>query len=184
MDKWFPQLKQTQSKDARLRLVTFPNSGSAENVYTGADKTAFGGEKGRRDNALMQWAKATNVEVWAAQPPGRDTRMREECLPSAKAIAAAAFEVAENGLFKGKVPWAIFAHSMGTWVSYEFILLARSKGYPAPTIFVASGFPSPSCPTDKRPWAVSAGMDDEAFKEEARGWSINEVVFSPGMWKM
>ena len=47
-----------------------------------------------------------------------------------------------------------------------------------------SGFPSPSCPMDKRPWTVSAGMSDDEFKDEARGWSINEVVFSEGMWKM
>ena len=185
MDKWFPQLKQTKcGAEARLRLVTFPNSGSAENVYTGADKTAFGGASGRRDNALMVWAKKTKVEVYAAQPPGRDTRMREECLPSAAAIAKAAFDVVEKDLFKGSVPWAIFAHSMGTWVAYEFCLLARSKGYPAPTVLIASGFPSPSCPMDKRPWTVSAGMSDDEFKDEARGWSINEVVFSEGMWKM
>ena len=185
MDKWFPQLKQTKcGADARLRLVTFPNSGSAENVYTGADKTAFGGASGRRDNELMVWAKKTKVEVYAAQPPGRDTRMREECLPSAAAIASAAFDVCEKDLFKGGVPWAIFAHSMGTWVAYEFCLLARAKGHPAPTVLVASGFPSPTCPMDKRPWAVSKGMSDDEFKDEARGWSINEVVFSEGMWKV
>ncbi|KAH8063189.1 [acyl-carrier-protein] S-malonyltransferase [Aureococcus anophagefferens] len=182
-----PELEAAATKcgaDARLRLVTFPNSGSAENVYTGADKTAFGGASGRRDNELMVWAKKTKVEVYAAQPPGRDTRMREECLPSAAAIASAAFDVCEKDLFKGGVPWAIFAHSMGTWVAYEFCLLARAKGHPAPTVLVASGFPSPTCPMDKRPWAVSKGMSDDEFKDEARGWSINEVVFSEGMWKM
>ena len=107
MDKWFPQLKQTKSSGARLRLVTFPNSGSAENVYTGADKTAYGGASGRRDNALMAWAKKTNVEVWAAQPPGRDTRMREACLPTAAAIAAEAYDVADKaGFFKDGTPRA------------------------------------------------------------------------------
>lgn len=185
MDKWFPQLKQTEAgKDARLRLVTFPNSGSAENVYTGADKTEFGGAKGRRDNALMKWAKSAKVEVWAAQPPGRDTRMREDCLGSAKEIAAECFAVCEKGLFEGDAPWALFAHSMGTWAAYEFALLCRAKGHRAPSVFVASGFPSPSCATADRPWTPNAGMDEDAFKAECRGWSINEVIFSPSMWKM
>ncbi|KAH8054114.1 [acyl-carrier-protein] S-malonyltransferase [Aureococcus anophagefferens] len=125
MDKWFPQLKQTKcGADARLRLVTFPNSGSAENVYTGADKTAFGGASGRRDNELMVWAKKTKVEVYAAQPPGRDTRMRE-CRPRRPVRRRSS---------RAACP-AIFAHSMGTWVAYEFCL-ARAKGHPAPTVLV------------------------------------------------
>ena len=45
-----------------------------------------------------------------------------------------------------------------------------------------SGFPSPDVALSRRPWTASAGMSDGEFKEECRGWSINEVVFSPSMW--
>lgn len=162
MESWFPQAKQTATEAPRLRLVTFPNAGSAENVYTGSDKTAFNGESGRRDNALMKWAKASKVEVYAAQPPGREMRIRETPCTTAKAIAEGCFAAIEKTLFaEPAVPWALFAHSMGTWAAYEFVKLCPVK----PTVMIVSGFASPAkgC---ARPWNKSAGMTDDQFKEE------------------
>ena len=75
----FPQLKKTRAAAPRLRLLAFPNSGSSENVYTGVDKL-----NGREDNVLMTWARKTGVEVWAAQPPGRDARLKETALTSCR----------------------------------------------------------------------------------------------------
>ncbi|KAJ1457637.1 hypothetical protein M885DRAFT_514645 [Pelagophyceae sp. CCMP2097] len=185
METWFPQLTKTAKAAPRLRVLTFPNAGSAENVYTGFDKTPHDGLAGRRENRLIKWAKDTDVEVLAAQPPGRDARIREAPLGSCAAVAKAAFDVVKAHLFeKDDAPWALFAHSMGTWVAFEFALLARAAGMRPPVVFVASGFPSPSCADDKRPWTPSAGMSEEDFKAEARKWKINEVVFSDGMWKM
>lgn len=182
--RWFPRLKETKLEDGvvpRLRLVTFPNAGSSENVYTGPDKTAFAGETGRRDNYLIKWAKAHMVEVYAAQPPGRDARLKEAPLTTCADIAASAFKLLRSVLFsEPRVPWAIFAHSMGTWCSVEFIKLAPSP----PTIFVVSAFPSPTRPLAERPWVPLNKLDDDdAFKNECRQWNINEIVFSEGMWK-
>lgn len=164
----------------RLRLVTFPNAGSSETVYTGMDKTAFDGESGRRDNYLMKWAKANSVEVYAVQPPGRDARMKERALESCAEIAAGAMDQLESVLFGGDdVPWALFAHSMGTWCALEFAKLAPKP----PSVVVASAFPSPSL--ERRPWNdLDTLGDDEAFKTECRAWNINEIVFSDAMWKV
>ena len=45
------------------------------------------------------------------------------------------------GFFDDDAPWALFAHSMGCWSSYEFALLARSNGKRPPSIMVASSLP-------------------------------------------
>jgi len=184
MDVWFPRLKETKVEDGvvpRLRLVTFPNAGSSENVYTGPDKTAFGGEAGRRENLLIKWAKARGVEVYAAQPPGRDARLKEPALESCAAIAKEAFEVLKDALFsEPAAPWAAFAHSMGSWVAAEFVKLAPTP----PTILVVSAFPSPTLAVAERPWTELGTLgDDEAFKAECREWNINELVFGESMWK-
>ncbi|KAJ8598995.1 hypothetical protein CTAYLR_009457 [Chrysophaeum taylorii] len=178
---WFPSLSKTKvAEEPRLRLVTFPNAGSAENVYTGMDKTAFGGESGRRENLLMHWAKANKVEVWAAQPPGREQRMKEATLTSCAAQAQGAFEAAKEELFEGSAPWAVLAHSMGTWTAVEFIKLAPRP----PTILVASGFASPTRAVESRPWTPLDKLEaEEDFKDECRRWNINDVVFTENMWR-
>jgi len=174
----FPQLKKTHAAQPRLRLLAFPNSGSSENVYTGPDKL-----KGREDNVLMAWARKTGVEVWAAQPPGRDARLKETPLTTCAEVAKEAYDAASSlGFFDDDAPWALFAHSMGCWSSYEFALLARSNGKRPPAVFVASGFPSPSIPIEDRPWNQSRDLNDADFREECRKWRINDVVFGSQMW--
>lgn len=165
----------------RLRLLTFPNAGSSENVYTGPDKTAFGGEAGRRDNALMKWAKANGVEVYAAQPPGRDARLREAAMTSCADIAKAVYGLVEKVFFgEPQVPWAVLAHSMGTWCAAEFVKLAPKP----PTVLIASSFPAPTRSEEDRPWQDLKTLEDtEDFKDECRRWNINEIVFTESMWK-
>ena len=77
----------------------------------------------------MTWARKTGVEVWAAQPPGRDARLKETPLTTCAEVAKGAYDAASTlGFFDDDAPWALFAHSMGCWSSYEFALLARSNG--------------------------------------------------------
>eukprot|EP01043_Picozoa_sp_COSAG02_P096118 COSAG02_NODE_32431_length_516_cov_1.095923_1_plen_109_part_01 len=48
-----------------------------------------------------------------------------------------------------------------------------------------SGFASPDIPWAERPWTAQASLPtDAAFQQECRGWDVNEVVFSAGMWGM
>ena len=43
-------------------------------------------------------------------------------------------------------------------------------------------FPPPSIPAEQRPWRRQADLGDDDFKDEARGWDVNDVVFSATMW--
>ena len=100
----------------------------------------------------MTWARKTGVEVWAAQPPGRDARLKETPLTTCAEVAKGAYDAASTlGFFEDDAPWALFAHSMGCWSSYEFALLARSNGKRPPSIMVAAGFPRPHYAMRKDP---------------------------------
>ena len=176
---WFPQLKQTKTASPRLRILAFPNAGSAENVYTGMDKTSYGGGSGRRENTLIKWAKKTKVEIYAVQPPGREMRMKEPPLTTAKAIAKGVFEILPSNFFD--VPFAVIGHSMGTWAAYEFLLLAPNQA----TCFVVSAFPGPYIADSEKPWTPQAQLPEKLeFQEECKKWNINEVIFTDGMWSM
>ncbi|EFN56084.1 hypothetical protein CHLNCDRAFT_145599 [Chlorella variabilis] len=41
---------------------------------------------------------------------------------------------------------------------------------------------APDIPWDERPWRQQRGLDEEQFKDECRGWDVNELVFSPALW--
>lgn len=55
-------------------------------------------------------------------------------------------------------------------------------GLPPPARWFLSAMPPPDIPHEQRPWRVSAHLDEEAFKDECRGWDVNDVVFTAAMW--
>jgi hypothetical protein len=147
---WFPAVHQTAVESPKLRLVCFPNAGSAENIYTKINRG--------KPNTLIGWAKENAVEVLAVQPPGRELRRKEPCLGSCKELATALFAVLAPRLLTradGKddgplVPYAIMAHSVGTWVSYELMRLFQEKHVPMPLVIFLSCFPAPTIPEASR----------------------------------
>ena len=62
---------------------------------------------------------------------------------------------------------------------FETLKLLMARGVRLPEQVVVSSFPAPSLPAAKRPWRANKGMDDDAFKEECRTWSVNEVASLP-----
>jgi len=51
-------------------------------------------------------------------------------------------------------PYSVLAHSVGTWVAFEMLQLARSQGLPMPVKVFFSCFPSPDVPLAQRPWTA------------------------------
>ena len=126
-------------------------------------------------------ARARKTGVSLGRPAAGGTRLKT-ALTSCAEVAKEAYDAASTlGFFEDDAPWALFAHSMGCWSSYEFALLARSNGKRPPSIMVASGFPSPSLPIEERPWTPSRDLNDADFREECRKWRINDVVFGSQM---
>lgn len=91
-----------RSGDQRLRLVCFPYAGGAAQVF--------------RD----WWRDLPGVDVWPVQLPGRWTRLREAPMTSVTALAAAAAGALAESLDDG-LPLAVFGHSLGATIAYEFV---------------------------------------------------------------
>ena len=53
-------------------------------------------------------------------------------------------------------PYCVVAHSVGTWIAFEMLALAREAGLPMPLRVFFSCFPAPSLPVPQRPWKVRA----------------------------
>jgi medium-chain acyl-[acyl-carrier-protein] hydrolase len=178
-DLWFPGLARsgTARADPSKILVCFPNAGNAEDMYTSEGSGAR-----KQPSPLLEYCREHDVQVLAPQYPGRAMRLKETPITTAKGMAEALFDVLAPSLIS--TPWILLAHSVGTWISYEFLLLCKSRGVPLPERAFLSAMPSPDIEMGKRPWRQQRSLHEEAFKDECREWDISEVVFSEAMWGM
>lgn len=178
---WFPKYKPVEGGALpKFRMVCFHNAGSAESIWTGK------GLRQKDENPFVLHCREHGGELMACELPGREARHKEKRFRDATGLRQAAealFPVLASYLQDG-VPHVLVGHSVGTWMLFEWSKLAAERGLPFPVQAIVSGFPHPALPFAERPWSKGKGMADEAFKEECRGWSINEVVFTEGTWKV
>mmetsp|Transcript_15580 Transcript_15580/g.24876 ORF Transcript_15580/g.24876 Transcript_15580/m.24876 type:complete len:408 (+) Transcript_15580:98-1321(+) len=161
----------------KLRVLCFHNAGSAESVFTGPG-TVF-----------TNWAKESkNVEIMAFDYPGRDKLLKATKLSSTETLAPDLLAVAHEKLSDG-VPYIVWGHSVGTWVCFEFLMLARKVGLPMPKAAFFVTFPAPHMPESQRPWRQNAKLNEEQMKEEITSWDKEhftgaaKVVFDAPGWK-
>lgn len=124
---------------ARLRLICFPSAGNGASAY-----------------ARWPLEFPASVEVWAVQPPGRETRLREAPIAHLSTIA---HEVATQVRPLLDLPVAFFGHSMGAWVAFETARLLAADGLEPRMLFV-SGKSAPHL-RDKREGID--GLTDDDF---------------------
>ena len=174
--KWFPKYQKSVAKP-KFRLVCFHNAGSSESVWTGR------GVRQTADNPFVVHCREKGGELLAVELPGRESRRAEKRETQLHKYAAALFPVLAPLLQEAEsTPYVLIGHSMGTWLCYEVMRLLQSRGIPMPAQLILSGFPAPDIAEAQRPWSRNAPMDDEAFKDECRGWDVNAVVFAPANW--
>jgi surfactin synthase thioesterase subunit len=177
---WFPGLRRsgtevTDGRPPRLRVLCFANAGNAEDAFTSEGTGAR-----RSPSPLLEWCRANRAEVLAVQLPGRGARVREPLLECAREVARALLPVVRHRLFLADdAPWAVVGHSVGSWLAFEFLRLARRERFAkaAPVRAFYSAFPAPDIAMDRRPWRPNAGLADAAFRDEARAWGVSEIVF-------
>ena len=176
-ERWFPGLSRSGTKidgKPKMRILCFPNAGNTEDMYTHE-----GTGVRRAQSPLLELAKSNECEVLAVQYAGRANRKSEGYAFDIRAdIVQALLPVVAGKL--DEVPYCIVAHSVGTWVAFEFLQLLRSRGVRMPEQCFFSAFPFPDIPHRSRPWEINVMLNDEGFREECRRWGINELVFS--MW--
>ena len=62
----------------------------------------------------------------------------------------------------------VVAHSVGTWVAYELLMLARSRGLPMPRKAFLSAMASPDIAAAARPWRQQRILSEAAFQVRLR----------------
>jgi medium-chain acyl-[acyl-carrier-protein] hydrolase len=177
--KWFPglALSRTAVPAPKLRLVCFANAGNAEDMYT-SEGTGIR----KSVSPLLEWCRENQVECLAPQYPGRALRLQEPRITKATDMAAALLPIVASKLYD--TPWVLIAHSVGTWIGFEFLHACRKAGIPPPKAVFLSAMPCPTTPFSDRPWRQQRSLNEDEFKEECRGWDIAEIVFSNAMWPM
>jgi medium-chain acyl-[acyl-carrier-protein] hydrolase len=138
-------LRPVAGRGLGLRLLCFPYAGGGGSLY-------------------VPWARElTSVaEVCAVQPPGREGRFREQPYDDLTQLMDAAYEALAPYL---DVPFALFGHSMGALLAFEFARRIRRAGGPQPLRLLASGHRAPQLPSPHPP---IAHLPDAEFITEVR----------------
>ncbi|MBX7096397.1 MAG: alpha/beta fold hydrolase [Myxococcaceae bacterium] len=118
---WFPFVK--RSAAARARLFCLPHSGGGASYFR-PWQAHFG----------------ARVEVWAAQPPGRESRFREPAFESYVPYVASLLEAMRPHL---DLPFAVFGHSLGGGVAFELCRALRANGLRQPEHLFVSAHAAP-----------------------------------------
>ena len=150
---------QALSQPGPLPLFCLPHAGGGASVF----RTWLG--------------RLPGVAVLPVQPPGRETRLREEPFtqmdPLAAELADVILEVA------GSRPYAIYGHSLGALVAFETVRAIRHLGAPQPLHLFLSGCVAPhhACDDDGESIATASLPDLVRKLRELGGtpeWLLND----------
>lgn len=121
----------TPRPNAQLRLFCLPYAGGGASIY-------------RRWSSELP----TSVEVCAIQLPGREARMNERPFTRIPALVQVLAEVLAPALDR---PFAIFGHSMGALIAFEFARHLRSSYGQTPDLLMVSAQRAPHLPDTTSP---------------------------------
>lgn len=121
---WF--IRFTRGDAARIRLFCFSYAGGGASMFRG-------------------WREGLppEVDVWAAQLPGRENRVAERPLRRMGPLVDALYDAITKHL---DLPYAFYGHSMGALVAYELAHRLRSAGAPEPAHLFLAAFRAPQLP--------------------------------------
>ncbi|MFF4214142.1 thioesterase II family protein [Streptomyces sp. NPDC001796] len=123
-DTWFVRYSSVDAPT--FRLFCFPYAGGGSSVF-------------------RAWSEAlpAGAEVWAAQLPGRETRVDE---PALRRLDPLVESLHEAILPRLDMPYAFFGHSMGALVAFELTRRLRRAGAPQPSGLFLGAFRAPQLP--------------------------------------
>jgi len=133
----------------------------------------------------MKGTKA--IEMIALDYPGRDKLLKEPWISNTQEMAEWCLSIVYDKIADG-VPYLVWGHSVGTWVAFETLMLARQIGLPMPKAAFLNAFPAPHLPVSRRPWRRSKTLDSKGVKEELMNWDeghfqgAGKVVFDEPAW--
>jgi medium-chain acyl-[acyl-carrier-protein] hydrolase len=129
--------------EARLRLFCFPYAGGSAVMY-------------------RYWTDLPpEIEVCPVQLPGRDERFREPAFTRTDALCEALVRALRGYV---DMPFAMFGHSMGAIIAYEFACRLQARGS-APVHLLVSGQRAPHVPLRR---TRSYDLPEPAFRDRLR----------------
>ena len=148
---------------AQLRLVCFPYAGAGASIFS-------------------SWPQAlpSDVEMWAVQMPGRETRLGERPLTRLEGVLE---RCAEAVLPRMDRPFVFFGHSLGATVAFEIARrFCRDHRWPLVRLIV-SGRTAPQLPSVEPP---ISHLPDEQLVSELRRFAgtPEEVLQDPEMMEL
>ncbi|MET7718817.1 alpha/beta fold hydrolase [Streptomyces sp. NPDC005407] len=153
------------ASDNGIRLFCFPHAGGSASAFLPLTRalSALSGE----------------VDVLAAQYPGRQDRRRE---PPVESITGLADALADEIRPLSGRPYAFFGHSMGAVVAYETARRLTQRGAPRPLRLFLSGRGAPA----ERPYTHDRLMHDAAVLAAIRrlGGTASRVLDDPEVLAM
>jgi medium-chain acyl-[acyl-carrier-protein] hydrolase len=152
-----------KSASRRLRLFLFP--------FAGAGASAF-----------RAWPAglSPDIEIYALQPPGRESRIAEPPFSSLQALVRA---LADDVSGLALEPYAFFGHSMGALVAFELSRELRTRGHNEPVHLIVSGFRAPYLPPRR---AALHRLADDSLVDELRrlDGTLPEVLDQPDLLEL
>lgn len=124
--------------DAEFRVYFFPHAGGTPAEY-----------------AALSAHVGSDVEVHAVVLPARAARFRE---PPYRDMASLVDDLVAQ--LRPIGPYALFGHSLGALIAYEYTRAVRARSLPAPCRLFVSGHVGPAA---YRPVLPTRHLDDEAF---------------------
>ncbi len=119
----------------------------------------------------------SRLDVAPVLLPGRDRRMRESAIDSVRTLARAMARGLERELLS---PYAIFGHSMGALIAYEFCHALRELDLPEPGHLFAAGFRAPHLP-DRNPQLHELSDEELVSALELLGGTPPEILEFEGL---
>ena len=127
-----------------LRLICFPYAGGGPSLFRG-----------------WPLELSQQVEVCAVQLPGREARMKEPPIGDLRRLVVELADAIEPSLDR---PFALFGHSVGGLVAFEFARELRRRDGVEPVHLFVSGCPAPELSDDDR----LSELPDGEFLERMR----------------
>lgn len=119
-----PWLSERDLQQPGMRLFCLPHAGSGS-------------------AAFYQWKRLSTTTKLAFCPvllPGREARLTEPCITTVRSMVEQLHEAAKPWL---QEPYAIFGHSMGSLLAYEWARRIQQEGLPEPHVLFVSGRNAP-----------------------------------------
>lgn len=158
-----PWLPFGSGRDADLRLLCLPHAGAGASSY-------------------RAWGEgmSSRIAVCPVQPPGRETRRREQ--PETQVgplVADLAASLAQESL----TPYAIFGHSTGALSAFELCRQLRRMDAPPPVHLFVAGRRAPQIPMDQ---TRLRGLSVPELADVLRrlGGTPEQVLSDPGLLRM